>query len=430
MTIDNFIAEEQKSSFFNKAMEYLDEGLYEEACDCFSALVGSFPDDRGIWLQYQRALRRAREYEKADEIVTHCHHAFPDDVGFLLEWTRCFDARADWNECLRRRREALGIYNPRNDIRFLPLVVECFLPLVETRRFQELKVLVEGYWDLLLDSEQYGASIYYALENLGDYKRQVELCNRRIEQAGATNPVIENVNYSNLKSIALSALWNQESIKSRSGKVSVLSIGQNCLPYTIANRWGLLSYQNASDVTVFDLGAFGHNTSAVALNSDFSSFLEPENYIERPDVMGAPQMHHRPTGVHFGHERGRTIIGKNGESFHHLIRRKIETFRTYVEAERVLLVYGIVGGVDISAFVSEMKSFLEKKNAHLLIVNFTREDLDCPEEPRVSYEHIPFPVDYNWNDIEHFTSDRGVSFDLRFTRAIEGHIDMLLSENS
>ncbi|MBS1033363.1 tetratricopeptide repeat protein [Gluconobacter cerinus] len=412
------IPENEKAEQFTQAMEYIEDGMYEEACDILANLTRSFPDDRGIWWQYGGILRRARRYDTADEVADTCYRLFPDDPGFVLGWTRCFDARADWDQCIERRREVLKTIDPRQDHRFLPLITECFLPLVETKNFDELKRLVNAYWDTLIEEDSCGAAVYYALESIADFERQIELCEGIMSRHDYDDCIIEGVNYLNLKSLAQSALVNSRNYAKSGTMPMVLSIGQSCLPYTVANRWGLLSYVGDPNVSVFDLGAFGNNSAVVALKSDFATYLDPTTYFKRSDHVGAPQMHHRPTGVHFGHERGRSIIGDDDKKFHTLIRKKIDTFRSRFEKGNVLLVYGIVGGVDLPAFVAEIGEYLDRTGATLFIVNFTRDALDCPAHSHVRFAHIPFPVDYNWNDIAHFTADRGFAFDHRFVSAL------------
>lgn len=423
--IKETMTDEQKALQFSQAMHFVEDGDYEDACDIFSSLLDFFPEDRGMWWQYLSALRRSRNHEKADSVADFCYRSFPDDLGFVLEWTRCLDARAHWNESLRRRKEVLLKHTPHTNKNYLPLVTECFLPLVETKNFEELRRLIDEYWEVFLEDGHCGAAVYYALEALGDYLGQITLCDQLIARSELKQPIINNVNYANLRSMAQSAIWNKKAMTQRAPEVNVLSIGQSCLPYTIANRWGLINYVGDPDITIFDQGAFGRNSAPDALNSDFNSFLTPENYVQKTDPMGAPQMHHRPTGVHFGHERGLTIIGKDASAFHALIRKKIASFRKHFRKGNALLVYGIVGYVDINSFVSEIKNILETTHSQLFIANFTKEDMNTPQHPLITYAHIPFPHDYNWNDITHYTSDRGIAFDLQFTRALCRAIDRM-----
>ncbi|NHO19068.1 hypothetical protein GOB90_08805 [Acetobacter oeni] len=422
------VTEKERPRVFQEAMDFVEDGDYEEACDLFELLVQNFPEDRGVWWQYLSALRRARMHDKADELDEWCYQTFPDDIGFTFTWTRTFDSRANWDEGLRRRREVLSRHSAKEKPVYLPAVTECILPLVEKKDFAGLKVLLEEYWDTFFTVDNCGAAVYFALEAIGDYRRQIEMCDRLLRYCEPGNPVLHGVNYANLRVLAETALWNQEVLAGRGNKVNILSFGQSCLPYTIANRWGLTNYVGNPDaITIFDLGAFGKNTAAEALKTNFASYLDPASYHQGRDPMGAPQMFHRPTGVHFGHERGQTIIGAQQEKFFPLINKKIKAFQSAWAKGNSLLVYGIVGQCDLPAFVSEMEPLLARQHSRLLIFNLTRSPLDCPASPSVTYVHLPFPMNYSWNGIEDYTSDTGLAFDSRLTGLIRSEIDRMAS---
>ncbi|BCI68399.1 tetratricopeptide repeat protein [Acetobacter aceti] len=429
MSVNTELKEEEKSAVFDKAMSFMEDGDYEEACEVFAILVRNFPDDAGLWWQYYSALRRARLDDEADKCADDFVRLFPNDVGFILQWTRCTDARADWNESLRRREWMLKKHNPFSNIHFLPLVTECFLPLVETKNLPYLNKIVTQYWELFFVDGKCGAAVYYALEALGDYRRQIELCDRLLSTIEDGSSVVEGVDYINLRALAMSALNYHTLLNAQKERVSVLSLGQSCLPYTIANRWGLIDYAGDADITIFDLGAFSRNSAADAIRSDFSSYLQPENYYQGVDPSGAPQMFHKPSGVHFGHERGRTIIGDDQSAFHSLIKRKVDSFTRRFNKGHALLVFGMVGECDLPKFMEDMNPVLVEKSSRLLVLNLTRDPAAHPEQSNITYIHIPFPVDYNWNGINDYTSDRGLAFDSRVTSAILREIERTAKEN-
>ncbi|AQS84892.1 hypothetical protein A0U92_09020 [Acetobacter aceti] len=420
------VSEEEKPSRFQQAQELMKDGDYEEACDIFEKLAKSFPDDRGIWWQYLSALNRARLTDKADEYTEWCYRAFPGDLGFTLAWMRGFDARADWDESIRRRYEILAQHDPRTDPDYLPVITEFFLPLVEKKDFNAIRTLLNQYWNILTRNDECGAATYFALEAIGDFHRQLELCDIFLKRCDPADPVVHGVNYANLRVMVQSALWNQEILSRRHSHTKVVSFGQNCLPYSMSNRWGLLKYiGNPDNITIFDLGAFSRNSAPEALLSDFEGFRNPENYYESRDAVGAPQMMHKPTGVHFGHERGRTIIGNDQEKFFSLINKKIDAFQNMWNEGRCLLVYSVTGQCDLPELVRSMEKALEEKSSRLLILNCTRQAMDCPSSQFVTYTHTPFPFDYHWNEITNFTKDVGLAFDARIMAAIKQEIDRM-----
>ncbi|MBO1359113.1 tetratricopeptide repeat protein [Acetobacter sacchari] len=418
-----------KEERFTVAYEALTNGDYDEACEGFRSLVEDYPDDGGIWWQFLSTLRRIRCFDEADAYNEKCLTLFPNDPGFVLEWTRSFDARATWDVAIARRSQMLKLYDPASDERFIPLVTEQFLPLIEMGRYDDLTLLLDYNWNLLKNRIDCVAAVYYALDALGDYERESLYLDGIVDLLDDPSGVSGDINVSNLRSVAQAAVWNRRWLKGISGDgrdIRVLSLGQSCLPFTVSNRWGLTLFPgDHAKITPFDLGAFGRNTAASAVSSDFSEFLDVNTYYEAMTPFGAPQMHHRPSGVHFGHERGRTIIGDDKSNFHSLMKMKIEAFRFALNNERCILVFGIVGPCEIEKFVEEIYPIIRDKNHRIVMLNLTRESLVCPVRSNVSYTHIPMPRDYSWNGLSDFSSDRGIVFEGKIINAIKKDIEKI-----
>lgn len=81
--------------------------------------------------------------------------------------------------------------------------------------------------------------------------------------------------------------------------------------------------------------------------------------------------------------------------------------------------------IDLPEFVRSMEKALEENASRLLVLNCNRPVEECPESRYVTYFHIPFPFDYNWNEINNFTKDVGLAFDTRITAAIKNEIDKM-----
>lgn len=420
-----------KEERFHEAISALQDGEYEIACDGFESLAKDYSDDAGIWWQLLSALRRNRRFKDADTYNEKCLESFPGDVGFILEWCRSYDSQANWEIALNRRQTILKKYSPQEDESFLPLITEQFLPLVELGHFSTLEKLLQDHWDLLKDKEELFASILYAFDTLADYKKIVDYLDYMIsKKASDSSFLIDGIDICNLKIMAQTAVWNNYWLneKSKTGKpIRVLSLGQSCLPFTVINRWGLNIYAgNHSKITPFDLGAFSRNTASTAISSNFESYLKPEDYFEAVNPFGAPQMHHKPSGVHFGHERGRTIIGEDQSKFHTLIKNKVNAFQDAIASERCLLVFGIVGAVNLEEFIKEISPSIEKTNHRILVINMTREIINYTSLPTfLQYVHIPMPYDYSWNDIHDYASDKGIVFETKISLEVKKQIEIL-----
>lgn len=419
-----------KEERFQEAISALEDGEYDIACDGFEALIKDYSDDAGLWWQLLSALRRNRRYQDADIYNEQCLILFPNDIGFILEWSRSYDSQANWEIAIKRRQEFLKHYSPQQNERFIPLVTEQFLPLIELGRFDELKLLLQKNWDILKDNKEFFSSIVYALDALADYDRTYKYLEYIIDQnISDSSLLIDRIDVYNLKMMAQTAIWNNYWVKekSKNGKpIRVLSLGQSCLPFTVMNRWGLNIYAgDHNKITPFDLGAFSRNTASAAVVSNLESYLDPNNYFETKNPFGAPQMHHKPSGVHFGHERGRTIIGEDQSKFHALMKHKVNAFKEAIISERCLFVFGIVGNCNLNDFINEIAPAIEKTNHILLIINMTREKLDYSPLPFVHFVHIPMPYDYSWNDIHDYSSDKGIVFETKIALEVKKQIEIL-----
>lgn len=420
-----------KEERFHKAISAFKDGEYEIACDEFETLARDYSDDAGIWWQLLSVLRKDRRFQDADTYNEKCLELFPGDVGFILEWSRSYDSQANWEIAIDRRQILLQQYSPQEDERFLPLITEQFLPLVELGHFSTLKKILQDNWSILKDKEELLTAILYAFDTLADYAQIVEYLDSIIaKKTSDLSFIINGIDISNLKIMAQTAMWNNNWLneKSKSGKpIRVLSLGQSCLPFTVINRWGLNIYAgNHNKITPFDLGAFSRNTASAAVSSNFESYLQPENYFESKNPFGAPQMHHKPSGVHFGHERGRTIIGEDQSKFHALIKSKVEAFQEAITSERCLLVFGIVGACSLEEFIQEISPVIEKTNHRILVLNMTREKMNFSSlPPFLQYVHIPMPYDYSWNDIYDYSSDKGIIFETKISIEVKKQIEIL-----
>lgn len=419
-----------KEERFQEAISALQDGEYEIACDGFEDLVKDYHDDAGIWWQLLSVLRRIKRFQDADDYNKKCLELFPMDIGFILEWTRSYDSQANWDIAIERRKQALQIYSPSEDERFIPLITEQFLPLIELGDFSTLRVLLQDNWDLLKDRDELLAPILYALDALADYNQIEQYLEYIINKKSSESAfLIDGIDICNLKIMAQTAIWNNYWVKEKTKNglpIRVLSLGQSCLPFTVMNRWGLNIYAgNLNKITPFDLGAFSRNTASNAVVTNLEAYLNPDNYVELLDPSGAPQMHHRLSGVHFGHERGRSIIGEDQSKFHTLMKLKINNFKEAITSECCLFVFGIVGACNLDDFIKEIAPAIEKTNHRLLVINMTREKINYSPEHFLHFVHIPMPYDYSWNDMHDYSSNKGIVFETKIAIEVKKQIEKL-----
>jgi hypothetical protein len=415
---------------FDVAMEAREDGEYAVACDIFRELMLRDPEDRGVICQLMDTLVRAGQVSEADGLIAAAVERFPDDIGFARIWCELPDMVGDWDQSVARRRSVLEAHAGWDKPDFLPFILGQALPLFEWRRWDDARALVDAAWPLILQTGKHPGGVLYALENLGMYGRMQQFCARVLRDMDRGELVQEHLNLSNYQYIAETAEENSAWMKQAADGVRVLSVGQNCLPYTVSLRWGLTTAAEGDDpLTPFALGAFGQDTSAAVLADDFAPLLDRSAFYEAVDPASrAPIMCHRPSGAPFFHDRGRASIGPDQELFHRRLAQQIGNFRQACESRGVVFVYALVGAGTIDPLIESLERFLARGNARLLVLNHTRQAVPFQAHPCVTCEELVFLDEYSWNIASDFTSDRGMAFELRVMRAIKAEIKRCLRQ--
>ncbi|MBO1359114.1 hypothetical protein J2D73_04795 [Acetobacter sacchari] len=409
------------NDLFSSAEEMLKDGDYEEACEVFHELTKRNPDDSGAWIQYISVLNRLRHYKKVDEVFEKCLSLFPDDSWYILGWSRIPDAVADWAESVRRRERMLGLFDVSKKSELLPLIHEQFLPLKYCGRFDELLSLVNKYEDVLLSAKVDPAQIFYGYEVAGLYSLRAKFCENFSRWVDPNDPVFDQRNIANMRLIADEAVLNHAWVKKYASHMRVLSLGQLCLPYNILGRWGLnrcVGMHNA--MTPFDLGITNQDLLADAICTKFGAYLNRDNYYERPDQYGAPQLWNRYLGIYFGHERGRSLLGSNYDLFFEGMQSKIDAFYSAVNEGPCLFVYAIAGPCSPNKIIDAMVPYLKDGRSRMLMLNLTREKFSVKlNSQHVRYVDVPYPVDYAWNEPLGFASERGFAFESKVVSEVK-----------
>jgi hypothetical protein len=128
--------------------------------------------------------------------------------------------------------------------------------------------------------------------------------------------------------MAKEAQKNLEFLSLNNHSINILSLGQNCLPYSITSRWGLNPTAGIeNEFTIFDLGAFSLNYSIDLINSDFAMLRDRTNYWIDLGSAGVPMARIKDTAISFFHERGIYWIDASLDRFHTHIAHKIDAFK-------------------------------------------------------------------------------------------------------
>jgi len=209
------------------------------------------------------------------------------------------------------------------------------------------------------------------------------------------------------------------------GRAQVISLGEDCLPRTVATRWGLKNPRILGELTCpFDLSV--HPTPAVAelIHTGFAAYTDPSD-VAFDDTLNHPV--NRRLNVLWNHETGRTWAEDDFGRLKSTYARRIDNLLSYLKHPRpVALLY--VSKPFEDAWIDRIAAGIAEASAGtaiLAIVNgspvqqlpsgaFTAGGL------RVEHLHNPLPEAwYLWWFHEHFTAPWGHAWERRIVDWLE-----------
>lgn len=202
--------------------------------------------------------------------------------------------------------------------------------------------------------------------------------------------------------------------------VRIVSLGNNCFPWMVLNRWGLRADPaSATEDTVFNLGQCSGHTAADVLRAPQDLIAASDLEVQRhPD--GGPIPWHGRFAMLFNHEGGELWIADN---FARLIDRytpRVANLIDALEGDPRIFVYYVEGDPDLNDLVAAVADANLDENYTLVIVDTRPEPRARPaSHPRLRYLEIELPSStYIWHVPDQFDSDLGVRFERSVANAI------------
>lgn len=370
------------------------------------------------------ALQRAHFYEELGTLLDIAHINFPDHLHIQLEWAQFPKYYSDLTEEIKRL-SLCSLQFPAQKGDGLIFLTEQFLPLRDLEKWDELLALINNNWSLFCNTEIWVVipALVFTLNVCGLHEKLIQLIDQFSKKISPEQKVVCGVTLSNAQTIAMTAQSNKIWKDALPQKVDIISIGQNCLPSTIAGRWGLLD--DPLDFLPFDQSAFPNSSTAESLLSDFSIFANKDSFIARPFGRHARIVYHKETGVHFAHNP--LPLTNYTDLFRETIQRfqaRIQTFKRRTKEKNSLLFINICGDCNIDEL---LKVISERYgvDSHIFILNTTHSSFSSTFTPNTTYLHLPYPTDYGWNTIDDYTSDRGIAFESHIIAALKQKIQSM-----
>lgn len=380
------------------------------------------PTNLDIALVAISQLKEARLDEELGEVVDIAHKSFPNHLHIQLNWAKFPLGSQNLAEALFRLKLCSQYFLPNQGDGLL-FITEQFILLRDMEKWDELVALIDQNWTVIRDTKIWivVSAIVFTLSACGLHQKLIEFIDCFLQKTDFQHQKISGIVFSNMKTIAMAAISNNEWRKSLPADVKILSIGQNCLPSTLAGRWGLVD--DPLNFLPFDQSAFPGSSISVALDTDFADFEDEGAFIARPFSRTACIAYHKSTGVHFAHNP--LPLKHNSQALQDVVKRfkkRILKFKQEVaSAKSICFFVNICGDCQIEELVDSIcKRFGADANVFILNTTHTRIDQKWPKN--FTYLHSPYPSDYGWNTLDDYTTDRGIAFESHIIESLKRKI--------
>jgi tetratricopeptide (TPR) repeat protein len=201
----------------------------------------------------------------------------------------------------------------------------------------------------------------------------------------------------------------------------LISLGFDCLPRTIATRWGIKPSRLQGEKSCpFDLAFHSYSNIYHLLKNDFQDYLDPQ-YLQTIPYDLYPNksiVFNTKYFCKFNHEYGESWQKNNFLNFRERYRQRIENFYDYLHSNPILFILNLP--YDRPAFIpTELVDIIARKFPDLyfkiLVINTNLNDGENhlqSEDSRILSEYIPLPSSaYQWSMSKYYTSEAGIEFE-------------------
>jgi hypothetical protein len=203
---------------------------------------------------------------------------------------------------------------------------------------------------------------------------------------------------------------------------NIVSLGTDCLPRTVATRWGLKRPRALGEQShPFDLSITPIGSVTAILETSFADFLDELRYDSE---LGYPV--HGKYGIWFNHEAGEAWAENDFSKFRSRYANRIRNFEyALCNGTHTILVIHITSPLDHTLLELTKRAFLTAKR-----LSSNQISMVCVAsagvgaiEPGIEGLMIcdvpkPWPT-YEWSKYQHYISPGGLEFERRIIAAIE-----------
>jgi hypothetical protein len=395
----------------------VEEGDHGLASDLWSQLCEQSSETERYWIERIAALRRACRWPEAEDCGQEAMRRFPDSVHVALCHAQTPYQSWDWQIATDRFEALRTRFDPVEFSDVLTTVLDQLFCCDQMANETAARNLLNRYWPRIREQKFDLRGELFEIGFLAQAPGYEKWSSAALSEGFRT--------FYQKRLVELRE--NRKWISREARDVLIVSLGQNCLPWILPNRWGLRPNNvNMSPGMVFDFLPALSDTSAVLIEQDFEPLLRPEALFPVKYPSKLPGLHNTALNLAFFHEKGAWWQHNNWERLIGAYRVRIENFRRAVRTGRRLYVYVIVGAGNVDRVIQAYVKHLDDRDSRLLIINLLKEPVTITStHERVIACHIPYPEDYNWMYWLDYNSERGHAFERRVVNAIKGQLSLI-----
>lgn len=194
--------------------------------------------------------------------------------------------------------------------------------------------------------------------------------------------------------------------------ISVYSIGEDCRPWLVLNRWGLRDDPARADLmTPFTLEATKTNTVTRYLRNDGVPVTEGLEVVPERDGNDLPVNRHMD--IMFNHNRGPYWYAGHFLKLRELyFQRHMNLMASFNAGPRVYVHYSHFAGADLNAIVDALNSRQQNANYRIAVISGAPDAPECLDDSSVAYGKVSEPAPpFTWFAPESFESERGIQYE-------------------
>jgi Putative papain-like cysteine peptidase (DUF1796) len=396
----------------------VEEGDHRLAAELWGRLRDARPDDENYWIEQITALERAYCWPEADNYGRQAIKRFPNSIRVALCHAHTAYQALDWQNAIDRLTSLRATFGAAKSREVLTTVLDQLFCYDQMAQEEPARALARHYWPQIREHE-------FELRG-GIFEMGVLVPDAAGFEKWSSMALPGHLRSFYLRRLA-EASDNRNWIAKNARDTLIISLGQNCLPWMLPNRWGLRPQNiNMSPKMVFDFFPSVSDVTAVLIEQDFEPLLRPNalRTIQYPNKL--PGFYNVVLASAFFHEKGPWWHHDEWRRLIEAYRCRIDNFRRSVRSGRRLYIYCVVGANNTDRVVDAYMSRLDDQDARLLIINVLKDPISVTSTyGRVAVRHIPYPEDYNWMHWLDYDSERGHEFEARVVKTIKEQIALV-----